>query len=731
MSKGILCSPVQLRTSLVALGMAFGVGAAFAQSTTTLPQTLLSSVASAADKGATSTSQLVTFTVSLKSSNQAGLEAFVDSVSSPTSANYGHFLTPAEVGQKFGATATDQAAVVSFLQSKGLTVTLINSNRLAITAQGTVGQVQSAFGIKIHNYSIAAPDGTGTWTFRSNQTALKVPTTISSKILDISGIETYSRSKKKANTSTLTPPLVHGLYNTLPMYNALFRGQGRTVGISNFDGFRLADAQSFINLFSLPTPAGGALSNVSIVTIAGGSGSGTPSGEGDLDIQMVLGAAPLSTIIIYDSASDLATTLSKESSDNKADIISESYGWNLSPSGATACHNLHLAMAAQGITYMEATGDNGTTLEPFSYSNYDPEVFQVGGTVATVNSTTGARVSEVGWSGSGGGWATSGVPWNTLASWQKGPGVPTNILKRLNPDVALHADDGSGFFKGYIIFVNGAQTTESGTSASSPTFAGCLAVAEQKLISLGHLPTIGGKMRFGRIQDLIYSQVGRSDVYFDVTSGSNGTLPNGQPSNCTAKWDFVTGWGAFDFNGFVNSLNTSSATTVAPNGVTPVQGDQVGGDLSSLATSNNNYYSMESWLIDTSGSQANGTLPATAQAASFSTDFQLDTSAGTLFDLKVLVEANATSTGVAGQVFGYNWNTGGYELITSFSLSTSDKANTLNIPSTSFGKFVDGSGNVRLLFRGINSIKPGRPTAIPSSFTMNFDQIVLQPTFSS
>ena len=55
------------------------------------------------------------------------------------------------------------------------------------------------------------------------------------------------------------------------------------------------------------------------------------------------------------------------------------------------------------------------------------------------------------------------------------------------------------------------------------------------------------------IQDLLYSQNGRSDVWFDVTSGSNGTLPNGSTSNAGAGWDFVTGWGAINFNGFVAS----------------------------------------------------------------------------------------------------------------------------------------------------------------------------------
>src|SRR5205085_2708568 len=137
--------------------------------------------------------------------------------------------------------------------------------------------------------------------------------------------------------------------------------------------------------------------------ISGGAGGGTPQAEGDLDIQMVLGMAPLCDFYIYDGgASDLIGTLTREVNDNIADVISESYGWNLPASTATSAHNLHLSMSGQGITYMAASGDSGTTLEPYSYPDYDPEVLMVGGTIATVDAN-GNRSSEVGWSGSGGG----------------------------------------------------------------------------------------------------------------------------------------------------------------------------------------------------------------------------------------------------------------------------------------------------------------------------------------
>src|SRR5206468_692654 len=156
-----------------------------------------------------------------------------------------------------------------------------------------------------------------------------------------------------------------------------------------------------------PTPPGGVGSNITVVTISGGSGGGAPGAEGDLDIQMVLGMAPLCNFRIYDGGgSDLIGVLTAEVNDNLSDVISESYGWSLPASTATSAHNLHLSMTAQGITYMAASGDSGTSLEPYSYPDYDPEVLMVGGTIASFDSS-GNRTGEVGWSGSGGGWSTN------------------------------------------------------------------------------------------------------------------------------------------------------------------------------------------------------------------------------------------------------------------------------------------------------------------------------------
>ncbi len=509
--------------------------------------------------------------VSLPYANVGGMEDYVDGLSDPLNPNYRNFLTPQEIGLQFGLPENQVQSVVDYLKGNGFKIKLVAKNHLNILADCTVDQAERAFNTTIENFHSDAANEPGNRDFFSFSQPLEVPDSIAACVLDVAGLESNTKPEFRA----LTPTQTRTLYGVSSMWTGGFHGEGRNVAISNFDGYRLSNVPLYYSQFSLPTPSGGVGSNITVKTISGGAGSGTPQGEGDLDIQMVLGMAPLCNFTIYDGgASDLIGTLTQEVNDNTADIISESYGWSLSSSMATSAHNLHLSMSAQGITYMAASGDSGTSLEPYSYPNYEPEVLMVGGTVATVDGS-GNRTSEVGWSGSGGGWSTNSASFNTRPSWQVGNGVPTTINFRMSPDVALHASSSSGAYQFYL---NGSLTSGYvGTSFACPVFAGSLAVAEQKIINQGGLPPNGaGKQRFGRIQNLFYSQNGRSDIWFDVTSGSNGTLPNGSTSNATAGWDMVTGWGAINFNSFV----ASQVSTTIPSSPTNLAATAGNGQVS-------------------------------------------------------------------------------------------------------------------------------------------------------
>lgn len=578
-------------SALANLSMAQGAGSSFHVLNQLPPEETFS----AKHVSRASMQQTLHLAINLPFGNPQGMEQFVASVSDPNSPNYRHFITPDEVGSRFGLQLSKVGEVVSYLKANGISVKLVGKNRLTILADATVSQAEEAFNTRIENFAISNPKTGQSELHYSFTGSVSVPSKLGRAIETISGLENFSHAIRR----DLTPAHTRTLYNTAPLFSAGNHGEGRTIAISSWDGFQLSNATTLITTFKLPTPAAGPLSNVSVTTIDGGSQNGAQAGEGDLDIQMVLTVAPLANVIIYDGNGSLINVLTQEVNDNKADIITESYGWKGGADFYLAAHKLHLSMTAQGITYAAASGDNGTNIAGYPYPDTDPEVLMVGGTSVTTDAS-GNRLTETAWnlakdgSGGGGGWVISSDPFNVLPSYQKGPGVPTKVPFRLVPDIALNADPNTG----YDFFLSDGGYLGGGTSASSPIFAAGLALVEQNLITNKYL---SGVKRLGRIQDTLYGFNGNTSVFFDVTSGFIGELPDGTKANATPGWDFATGLGAVNFNGLYNALAAGTgqvqSISVTPNAfiggsptvlngsVTLTSAAQVGGLTVALSTS--------------------------------------------------------------------------------------------------------------------------------------------------
>lgn len=544
-------------------------------------------------------SEPVHFAISLQPSDPVGLQMFVEDVSNPASPNFRHFLSPEQVGAMFGPSQSDISATISFLGAHGLSVSDVAKNGLVIVADGTAQQVSDAFRTNL-GY-VSRSDGSGT--FRTNLTALQMPNGLAGKVVSIDGIDTSIRIKRHATTTQLNPALFRACYNASTAYGAGYYGQGVHIAIANWDGYRLNNIPYWTSANSLPVPSGGSGSNIVVVKVGTGTtyGVGTPQGEGDLDLQAVLQAAPLATIYDYDdSTNDTAapiTTLSKISSDNLADIVTESYGWETSSNNTyygstwTSAHNVHLSLSAQGITYMAATGDDGTGAFPskgarYGYPDIDPEVLNVGGSVATVNSSTGVRSSEASWglvSGVGG---TGGFdPYDTSAhgfAFNVAPSYQTSTISsktgtynyRLLPDLVssaggqngLGSNSGSGW--AFAIYYNegtgssyppGSSILIDGTSIASPATAGAIGAMMGEVFK-GVTPNSSrSNVRFGRMQTYLYGIGSNSSVFNDITTGSSiGNLPGTSTAATPAKgWDFATGWGSLNFGGLYSYIKSS------------------------------------------------------------------------------------------------------------------------------------------------------------------------------
>jgi subtilase family serine protease len=464
--------------------------------------------------------QTLKATLAFNFRDQKAAEDYAVAASNPASPIYGQFLTPQEVGQRFGPMPEDYQAAKDFAATNKLLVTKEWPNRLTITVEGTVAQLEAAFGTKINEYREGQKDflrrpkhGAAPMEFHANATPILVPARLSKVLSGVVGLQNYTRAiprHRRAFRADTTGPLepfqVQDAYNVTPMYSiGGDYGAGRTVGISSFDEENYKKwAPDFISAFSLPKPSGGAASNISAVSIDGGNGTSDGT-EGDLDYQMVLAMAPLATIIIYNTGdSDLLGCYQTEANDNVADILTESYGWDISGSEASPYHNEQVTMAMQGQTYCCASGDDGSGLDPEYWPDIDPNILNVGGTELTVSGTTApvTWVSEVAWNdpvgASTGGYDDS----ETYAqpSWQVGRGVGNSGWRQV-PDIALEA--GTGSDQTYALYAwcgdaNG-ETEFDGTSCSSPMNAGALAVVEEYLISLGKLPISGSGLTVPRL----------------------------------------------------------------------------------------------------------------------------------------------------------------------------------------------------------------------------------------
>ena len=85
---------------------------------------------------------------------QAAFEQFLADQQNPASPEYHHWLTPAEVGERFGVSDADVATVTAWLQSQGLVVNWIAPSRLFIGFGGTAASINSAFHTELRTYRV-------------------------------------------------------------------------------------------------------------------------------------------------------------------------------------------------------------------------------------------------------------------------------------------------------------------------------------------------------------------------------------------------------------------------------------------------------------------------------------------------------------------------------------------------------------------------------------------------
>lgn len=79
---------------------------------------------------------------------------FLEDQQNPASPNYHHWLTPVEIGKRFGASSHDIHAVTAWLRSQGLHVDSISNSRQRITFSGPASAVATTFATELHYFTV-------------------------------------------------------------------------------------------------------------------------------------------------------------------------------------------------------------------------------------------------------------------------------------------------------------------------------------------------------------------------------------------------------------------------------------------------------------------------------------------------------------------------------------------------------------------------------------------------
>ncbi|MGW4691067.1 protease pro-enzyme activation domain-containing protein [Kitasatospora cineracea] len=530
-----------------------------------LPQTVTPAVARSQKQGDVPADRRISVAVSLKLRNTAELDRFLAAVATPGTAEYGHYLTPAQFTERFGPTTADVEQVRAFLTAQGLKVDSVSTNRQVVNATGTSAQVAAAFGTHESTYTDPQQSGRA---FFANDAAASVPAALAGVVEGVSGLNDHTvRTTRIAKPNAATPHATPSGFGPAT-YDGAYRlnqlgadGTGSTVALWEFDGYKSSNLTTYDSQFGLSGPA---VSTVSVDGANYDSAPGQGQGEVELDSEIVRGVAPKATQLVYEAPNsdqgeiDMAA---KIVADNRVSVISISWGScepDTTASSMTAVNNSFKQAAAQGISIFSASGDDGSrdctrstsgsTVKAVDFPASSPYNTGVGGTNLKVSGTTYS--SESAWSTAGGGVSTQFAK----PTWQTGTNVTGTM--RTVPDVSSNADPNSGF----AIYTQGSSSpgwqVYGGTSAAAPLWSGFAALYNQKALG-------AAKPVLGEANPKIYAVTNSSSygsAFHDVTSGAN------QDFSTKTGYDQVTGWGTPIADGLANALLGSGGTTPPPTG---------------------------------------------------------------------------------------------------------------------------------------------------------------------
>ena len=311
---------------------------------------------------------------------ETALKALIDDLHNPESANYHHWLTAAEFGERFGLAQPDIDAITNWLTSHGFQVNFVYPSRVMVDFSGTAGQVMQAFHTEIHHLEVNGKSHI------ANMSEPHIPSALASAIAGVVSLHDFRPHPMMKPRHQYTFPsglgsdyygVVPGdlatIYNFNPVFTAGITGQGQTIVlIEDTDLYSAADWSTFRSTFGL-SGYSGSLSQTHPAPPSGPNNCGAPGvnaddGEAILDAEYASAAAP-SAAIQMAACADTQTTFggliamqNLVSSSTPPAIISVSYGECETVNGAAAnaaFNSTYQQAVTEGTSVYVASGDSG------------------------------------------------------------------------------------------------------------------------------------------------------------------------------------------------------------------------------------------------------------------------------------------------------------------------------------------------------------------------------------
>ena len=462
---------------------------------------------SANDRGAVEPDRIMpqmTMVLARTAAQEAAFEQLLAAQQDPASASYHHWLTPVEVGERFGPSPDQVAAVTAWLESAGLRVNWVAPSRTFIGFTGSAVAVGTAFRTEMHTYTVHGEERL------APSTDPQIPAALAAVVRAVRGLYTVNERPLDRFTALASPSpettdggshfLAPWDFATIYDVPGGLYGNGQTIGIVGEARVDSADISNFNNVTYagvpdpteiVPTAFGGVDPGPALTAPPTGSASDGDQGEATLDVLRAGSVAPQARLLLV-----VATSASGGVGDDAqylvqttpvpAQIMTISFGACESESGAAGVDfwdGLFKQAASEGISVFVSSGDSGASgcdtsfiTPPAIPAPNSPNVICsssyatcVGGTEFNDSADPAAywSTANTGNLGSALGYIPEGA-WNeplnskgapevaatgggvskfiATPSWQTGTGVPSARAGRYTPDVSFSASGHDGYF---------------------------------------------------------------------------------------------------------------------------------------------------------------------------------------------------------------------------------------------------------------------------------------------